>query len=252
MGLGISDYDNDGDADLIYSNIGDMGVMTPLVKGDLRKDQNYHTKHGILENQGGFIFVDIGTEAQIADYEFGWGVVSEDLNNDTRQDVLIMENYVDLPQHQFFPLPGRLLLQAEDGRLTNRESESGVVNRHNGIAPLTADFNQDGSLDLVYANLDGPSRAFLAEDLKQNYLQVRLPYDARSLGAKVTLTLEDDTSLTDWWITGEGLASDISHDLHFGLADHTVSQVAVEWLDGTIQTIQTPTLNQILIITPDV
>lgn len=251
MGLGVSDYDNDGDVDFIYSNIGDMGVMTPIVKGDLMEDQNYHTKHGILENQGDFTFKDIGKEVQIADYEFGWGVISEDLNNDTRQDVLVMENYVDLPQHKFFPLPGRLLLQTEDGRLTNREATAGASNPYYGIAPLTADFNQDGSLDLIYANLNGKSRALMANDLEQNYLTVELPNDARSLGAKVSLILSDGSVLTDWWITSEGLSSDGLHDLHFGLANHFVQELEVHWLNGTSQVLKLPAINQTLTITPD-
>jgi len=219
MGLGMSDYGKDGDPDFMFSNIGSLGAMTPVTKGDLRDDQIYHKDLVLLRNDGDFKFTDVAKEAEIADYEFSWGVISEDFNNDSLQDIVVAQNYVDLPQHKLFPLPGRFLLQTSDGRFTNRESVAGVENRHFGIAPLAADFNQDGDLDLIYANLDGVSKAFINKGNDTHFVRVKLPNTASSLGAKVTLAVQGKDAQTAWFGPSEGLSSDSSHIIHFGVGN---------------------------------
>lgn len=244
MGLGVSDYDNDGDPDFFFSNIGSLGAMTPITKGDLRSDQNYHKDLILLQNEGDFKFTDVAKSALIADYEFSWGLVSEDFNNDGFQDLVVAQNYVDLPQHQWFPLPGRFLLQTENNTFTNRESEAGVENRHYGINPLVADFNQDGTLDLIYANLAGESKAFISRGKTDNFVRLKLSNTPKSLGAKVTLTLEEKPTQTQYFVGSEGLSGDSSHVLHFGVGSLLKpAQLKVEFLSGETKTLSNVVFN---------
>ncbi|NCS94795.1 MAG: CRTAC1 family protein [Leptospira sp.] len=234
MGIAVGDYNNDGLVDFFFSNTG--GTAPPFIaKGDLREDQNFHDKLIFFKNQGNFQFKDVAEETLTADYEFSWGTVFEDLNLDGRQDLIISQNYIDFPPHKFFRLPGRLLIQSDDGKFASTEEKSGVTNRNYEITSLVADFNKDGYSDIVKINLNGEARAFLNQANTENhYLQVQLLDSVESVGAKVTLELQDGKKLDDFFVNGEGLASDQTHILTFGLgkSDKPVKSVTVKYING--------------------
>ncbi|MDF1665443.1 MAG: VCBS repeat-containing protein, partial [Planctomycetota bacterium] len=158
----------------------------------------------------------------LSDYEFSWGITMADLNLDGLQDILISQNYVDLPFQKLFKLPGRMLLQKPDHTFAAVENAAGVVNRNYEIAPLLADFNGDGYLDQIRVNLAGRSRAFLSKGGRNKFLKVQLPINAKWLGAKVSLVLKNGTTLVDWHVSGEGLCSDQEHVIVFGLGESRI------------------------------
>jgi len=233
MGVAIGDYNNDSLMDFFFSNVS----STPprfLAKGDLRDDQVFHTPLMFFKNEGGFKFKDAAVETKTADYEFSWGTVFEDLNNDGREDLLIAQNYVSLPVQKIFRLPGRVLMQLPDGTFATGEDQMGLENRNYEITPLLADFNNDGYRDIIKINLAGKSRAFLSRGGKAGYLKVRLPETAESLGALVEVERGDGVKLTQQFTSGEGLGSDQSHELIFGLGDNKlIKQVTVHYANGT-------------------
>ena len=234
MGIAVGDYNNDGLVDFAFSNVG----STPpsfLILGDLADDQINNWKWWLFKNKGGFVFEDAANEAKIADYEFSWGMSFEDLNLDGREDLIVSENYIGLPPHKipFLRLPGRLMIQNEVGEFAAVGAEAGVINKRYSIAPITADFNQDGYPDIVHVNLAGRSQAFLSKGGDAGYLKVKLPNDVASIAATVTVTLDDGTTLTKLFVSGEGLCSDPSHVLIFGLADQTATNIAVTFIGGT-------------------
>ena len=111
---------------------------------------------------------------------------------------------------------------------------------------MSSDFNQDGYPDLVYANLDGPVVVRLNEGGDANYLAVRLPENAKYAGATITVTKSDDSTLTDAYVIGEGLGSDQTSTVTFGLgADKEVKSVSVSLSDGTVQNISNPKVNAV-------
>jgi len=248
MGLGVGDYNNDTRIDFFFSNVS----TTPprfLAKGDLRDDQTFHTPLFLFKNDGDFKFTDVAAQTQTADYEFSWGVVLEDLNNDGREDILIAQNYVTLPLQKLFRLPGRVLLQLPDGSFGSVEEQAGLVNRNYEITPLLADFNQDGYLDIVRVNIAGPSRAFLSGGGDNNYLKVRLADAPKSLGALVEVTLSGGTTLTKQFTSGEGMSSDQSHDLNFGIGKATqIENVKVFYANGTTHQVASPPVGKLLLI----
>jgi len=125
------------------------------------------------------------------------------------------ENYVSLVLSKLFKLPGRFLIQKEDHTFVPTEKESGVENPYFGIAALLSDFNTDRHLDLIWTNINGPLNAFINKGNTNNFVQVDLVDDAEAMGAKVTV-VTPERILTDWMVTGEGLASDQTALLHFG------------------------------------
>lgn len=234
MGIAVGDYNNDSLVDFAFSNVG----STPpnfLVRGDLTDSQVNNWKWLLFKNKGEFQFADAAEEAMVADYEFSWGMSFEDLNLDGREDLIVSENYIGLPPHKipFLRLPGRLLIQNEAGEFAAVGAEAGVINKRYSIAPITADFNQDGYPDIVHVNLAGRSQAFLSKGGDAGYLKVTLPNQVGSIAASVEVTLADGTRLTKPFVSGEGLCSDPSHVLIFGLGGQQAMSVSVSYIDGT-------------------
>lgn len=245
MGLAVGDYNNDGFVDFMFSNV---GTTAPdfLASGDIKDKSLYNDKWILFKNEGNFKFTDAAEDAKIAGYEFSWGCTFADMNNDGLQDLMVAENYVDFPFSKIFKLPGRFLIQKEDNTFVPTEAESGVENPFYGITALVSDFNTDGHLDLIWTNIDGPSNAFINKGSANNFIQVDLADAAEAMGAKVTVVTPNRT-LTDWLVTGEGLASDQTALLHFGLGtSQTIDKITVVYSNGKIDEINTPKINTVI------
>lgn len=248
MGNAIGDYNNDGLVDFAFSNVGNMGpLMNKIVRGDLSADQVYNPDIIVFKNEGDFKFTDTAAETNLRDYEFSWGMLFEDFNADTLQDLIISENYVQLPYNHLIYLPGRTLFQAENGKFADKEKESNTVNKAFEIAAIATDFNNDGALDMVRANLQGQSKVQMSNGHGNNWLKLKLPNTAKSLGAVATARLSSGKVLTKHFITSEGLCSDSSHLLYFGLGQtEQVSSIDIQYLTGPLQTISNPGMNKII------
>jgi hypothetical protein len=245
MGLAVGDYNNDGLVDFMFSNV---GTTAPdfMASGDIKNKELYTDKWILFKNEGNFKFTDAAEDAKIADYEFSWGCTFADMNNDGLQDLIVAENYVDFPFSKLFKLPGRFLVQKEDHTFVPTEKESGVENPFYGITALVSDFNKDGYLDLIWTNIDGPAFAYLNEGGSNNHIQINLVENAATMGAKVTV--ETPTKkLTDWLVTGEGLASDQTALLNFGLGDETtVNKITIQYSNGKVEELLNPKVNTIV------
>lgn len=245
MGLAVGDYNNDGLVDFMFSNTGST-LPRALAKGDIKDASLFNEKWILFKNDGNFKFTDTAEETKIADYEFSWGCTFADMNNDGLQDLMVAENYVDLAPNKLFKLPSRLLVQKEDGTFAPTEEKSGVVNPHFAITSLVSDFNQDGYLDMIWVNIDTPSLAYINKGGTNNYLQVDLGESVNVQGAKITVTTPTK-KLTEWVVTGEGLASDQTALVQFGLGNETsVSNIKV-WLTNDKEiSIDNPKINSII------
>ena len=114
-----------------------------------------------------------------------------------------------------------------------------------------SDFNQDGYLDMIWVNIDTPSLAYINKGGTHNYLQVDLGESTQVQGAKVTVTTPTKT-LTDWLVSGEGLASDQTALLQFGLGDETtISNVKIWLTNDEVISIDTPNINSVINLTAE-
>lgn len=252
MGIAAADYDNDGRVDFFFSNVGNT-VPGFVITGDITPDQVFQPKWNLFRNTGNFTFDDTAADVHLADFEFSWGALFEDFNLDGLQDLAVSENYIGFPPHKvpFFRLPGRFLIQRPDGKFAAAEEAAGVANPFYSLTPLTADFNDDGYPDLLHVNVGGTTRAWLNDGGDQNYLKVRLPDTAASLGARVVVTTASGKTLTGFHLSGEGLSSDQSHVVILGLGGEAeIASVDVHYVTGGTQQFEAPAINTTLDVAP--
>lgn len=251
MGIGVGDYNNDTRPDFFFSNTGST-VPKALAKGDLSKKQaksSLNIDLMLFENNGDFIFTDVAEKAKIADLEFSWGGVIQDFDMDGLQDLVIAENYIDLILSKMCPLPCRLLQQNSDNTFTPKEKQAGVENYNFSISPLVADFNNDGFTDFAYINLNGAIRVFFNNKTDNNYIKVKLPNTVEYLGAKVTVVDEFGIKRTDYMITCEGLCTDQTHTLIFGMGKAVeVKFIEIKLVGNKTHTIENPKINSLIIV----
>ncbi len=248
MGVAAGDYDNDGLIDLYFSNVGHT-MPEPLVRGDLTKDQAFNPDYMLFHNDGNLRFTDTARKTNTARYGFGWGVVFADMNLDGREDLLAAQNYARFPEFLTTSYPGKLLLQYADGKFHPVEKRAHAKNNHYGITPLISDVNADGWPDLIWANLAGPARAYLSKGGTHNWIKVRLPNNVGSVNAIVQVNLADGRTLTKQRIPGQGLGSDQTRELIFGLGTvNTITSVRIRFQDGRDLLIDAPGINSTLSI----
>lgn len=242
MGIAVGDYNNDGLVDFMFSNTGST-VPHFMASGNIEDKSLFNSDWFFFENKGNFVFEDVAGKVKVKDFEFSWGAVFADMNNDGLQDLMVAENYVALPPHKMFKLPGRMLIQKEDHTFGATEDESKVVNKHYGITPLVTDFNQDGYQDLVWVNIDGPVNAFLNEGGDNNYLQLTFPENFENIGAKVKVVTSSGKTITEDYVIGEGLVSDQSATVHFGLGKDDIKSIQITYIDGRTQNLDDVKIN---------
>jgi hypothetical protein len=245
MGIAVGDYNNDGLVDFMFSNTGST-VPHMVASGSIEDKSLFNSDWIFFENKGDFKFEDVAEKTQTKDFEFSWGAVFADMNNDGVQDLVVAENYVAFPPHKLFKLPCRFLIQKDDNTFVATESESGVVNENYAITPLMSDFNQDGYLDMIWTNIGSPTLAYLNNGGTNNYIDVKLEDNVHSLGAKVTVSTESGKTVTEDFIVGEGLSSDQSATLHFGLSKEQAKSVTVTYINKESQIINNPKTNSTL------
>jgi len=240
MGVAAGDYNNDGLIDLYFSNVG-YTLPPALLRGNLSAEDAFNPAYMLFRNDGALKFTDTADKMNAARYGFGWGTVFADMNLDGREDLLTAQNYARFPANNLLQrYPGKILQNYGD-RFQPVEKVSGVKNKHFGISPIISDFNQDGWPDLVWANLDGSSLAYLNQPHHDNWIKIRLPNQAASLNARVTVEESNGNRIVKQFITSQGLGSDQGHDLIFGLSsEFSPTSVSVEYQDGTIKTVSAP------------
>lgn len=231
MGIAAGDYDANGRKDLFITNRG--WTQPRFLTNLLAKEERITSEWILMNNSGFFSFRDGAEEAGLVDHELSRGAIFSDLNNDGRKDLVVAQNHPYWPLHRFksFRLPGRMFMQTSDATFAE-SGNSETVNPSFSVTPLQADFNHDGYPDIVHVNLDGPTRVFISKGGKNHFLKVKLPNNAKSLGAIVQIkTFTGKIIETVHGPKGE-LCGDSSHVLLIGLGQEKAVDVMVRYADG--------------------
>ena len=220
MGLATTDYDNDGDIDFYFSNAG------PMV---------------LLQNQGDGTFVDVAVEAGVdmADH-IAWGTAALDYNNDGWEDlylaVMSTAGHDKLSTNPLFHNNG-------DGTFTRIRSGSGAGDVGPTMGVATADFDNDGWVDLLLGNKDNGYSLLRNQtgDLTDNHwFSLALvgdgPVNRDAVGSRVTVQTADGTVQVREVQNGSSLGAGNSLTLHFGLGTAVaIDTLTIRWPDGRVQ-----------------
>ena len=150
------DYDNDGLLDLFVCRFVDFDKSKNLPCTADNKP-GYCVPHlykpmasWLFHNNGDGTFTDVSKTSGVANYPGkGWGVVATDINNDGRMDLFVANDTV----------ANFLFVNRGQGKFEEIGQQAGVAysdagRPRSGMGVDSADFNEDGWMDLFVANID--------------------------------------------------------------------------------------------------
>jgi hypothetical protein len=230
-----------------------MGVAAGDATGDGLVDlfvTNFSEDHCTLYvGEPGGLFEDESAARGIRDPTFlplSWGTALADLDNDGDLDLVIVNGHI-YPQVDAHPEHGMsyrqtpLLLENREGRFVDVSAQAGpgFGQARAGRGLALGDYDDDGDLDLLMSQLDGPPVLLRNESRGGAWLTVACEVPAGGgplIGTRVTVTDGGRSQSRD---IASGDSYQGSHDprAHFGLGalpeGATVEEVRVTWPDGT-------------------
>lgn len=233
MGVTAGDIDNDGDDDLLVTNLTKQGST-------------------LFRNNGKGLFDDTTVDFNLAQPSFmstGFGVAWFDYDNDGWLDLFAANGAVTLMpslRGQAYPFHQRnQLFHNEAGRQPSQRTfreisaEAGAAFQLSEVSRAAAfgDIDNDGDVDVLVANNNGLARLMLNQNAtKQHWLQVRLTgvKDNRNgFGARVAVIRKSGTTWRRVHTDGSYLAANDPR-VHFGLGKETaIEGIGVIWPTGS-------------------
>jgi hypothetical protein len=152
------DYDNDGRLDLFVCQFVDFSKEKNLFCGNAQTGERYYciprgynpAPSRLFHNNGDGTFTDVSKESGISEHlGKAWGVVATDVDNDGRMDLFVAND----------TMPNFLFANRGKGKFEEIGTEAGVAydeggRARSGMGVDSADYDQDGWMDLFVANID--------------------------------------------------------------------------------------------------
>jgi hypothetical protein len=113
------------------------------------------------------------------------------------------------------------------------------------------DIDNDGRVDMVITNNNGPARLLLNNSRPAAWLEVRLQGNGKvnrdAIGARISLFRDGLPKLVRRVHTDSSYCSASDPRVHFGLGDHpAIRAIEVAWTDGSIERWDAPGANRVL------
>ncbi len=242
MGIASGDPDNDGDLDLVVTNITGEGAAFYENLG-----------HGQFEDRR----IAAGLGAATRPYT-GFGTDWFDYDNDGWLDLFVANGAVTIQEalrgERFrFRQKNQLLRNVGGIRFRDVSDGAGPGLQLSDVSRGAAfgDVDNDGDVDILVTTNGGPARLLLNElPPASHWLEVRLQGTADNrdgLGARVGLRMKGGRTLWRRAHTDGSYLSASDPRVHFGLADAaSVDAVVVEWPRGGLETWSVPGVNRIV------
>jgi enediyne biosynthesis protein E4 len=242
--------------------------------------------HNVLHlNHGNLFFSDVSQLANVSKTEWSWSTLLTDFDNDGNRDIFVANGYRrdlfdgDIQQKQdayvqanvhrysssaemfekgfkeyieiYDPIKVRNYLFKNKGNLDfeNVSQAWGFEDSTFSNGAATADFDNDGDMDLVVNNLD--QEALLYEnttDKRNNFIQLKLEGPEKNrdgIGAKISLYYNGKMQQYFEQKTVRGYLSSNDPRIHFGLGKIAkVDSIVITWLDGKENVLRDINANQ--------
>lgn len=246
MGIASGDIDNDGDQDLFLTNVGsDFSPKSKALRGSIKSSSKLNVNHVLLRNDGNFKFVDITRESNVLEQSFGWGAIFEDIDYDSNLDLLFAQNSYFLPQHHIKKAPGAVMINQENNKFKQINK---FKNDNFGQTPIFVDVDNDGIKDIIWINLNGPTKTYLNKT-KNNYINILLPDNSTFANSIIIVKSNNKIQTKEFIIGGQGMSGDQSNMISFGLGDNNmVDYVNVKTTKGIEYKFNKPKINSTLIV----
>jgi enediyne biosynthesis protein E4 len=241
MGVAVADYDEDGYVDIAKTNFSDdVPNLYHNNRDGTFTDQVYESG--------------LGARTQY----LGWGIQFIDVDNDGLKDLLIVNGHV-FPELEKSHLgygyrePKLLYRNVGKGKFKDLSNQSGpgISDPQVSRGSAVGDLNNDGSLEVVVNNLDGPPSLLKNFGKKQNWLAVRCigtTSNRDAVGARVFLYVAN-RRLSGEIQTGSSFLSQNDPRVHFGLGRNlSYQRIEVQWPGGAREAFPGGKANQIVVL----
>jgi hypothetical protein len=237
MGVTAGDYDHDGRLDIFITNFADE--YNTLYRGGARLS-----------------FTDVSYPAKVAEVALplvGWGTKFFDYDNDGWVDLFVANGHV-YPQLENYRQRKLLHHNNRDGTFTEVALQSGtpLAEKRVGRGVAFGDLDNDGDVDMVVGDLDGPPQVLRNDGGSDNNSVLVKTVGTKSnrdgIGARVRVVSGDLTQV-DEVRSGGSYVSQNDLRLHFGLEKRTkIDLIEVRWPSGVIDKVTGAPANRILTI----
>jgi hypothetical protein len=241
MGVGVADYDADGWLDIVRTNFSEQ--VTTLYR-------NYG---------GAFEVASIKAGLGVNKKYLGFGVDFFDFDNDGWKDLLLANGHV-YPQinkrklHLTYRQPKVLYRNLGNGRFEDVSANAGpaILTENLGRGCAFGDVDNDGDVDVIVNNLDGPPTLLRNDGANGNSSVLIKCVGTRSnrsaIGTRVTVVTGEHRQIQDV-MSGSSYYSQNDLRLHFGLGRATkADRVELAWPSGVKETLQDLPANHLFII----
>ena len=241
MGIGVGDYDLDGNLDIFKTNFADDTSV--LYRND---------------GKGNFDDVTVRSGLGIETRYVGWGTGIVDLDNDGFPDLFVTTGSVypevekKLPSYPF-RTPRLVFRNLGDGRFEEliEEAGPGISEPHASRGCAFGDFDNDGDMDVVVMNMNEPP-SLLRNDVTSggHWLKVLLTgvrSNRSAIGARVT-TRYGNRRQAQEVLAQSSFYSTNDRRLHFGLGAEVTADLTIRWPSGKIEAISNVAADQLVVI----
>lgn len=237
MGVTLGDYDHDQRLDLFITNF----------------DDDYNT---LYHNDGKGSYTDVSYAAKVAAVSLpyvGWGTKFFDYDNDGWVDLLVVNGHV-YPQLPTYRQRNFVHHNNQDGTFTEVGAQLGppFAEKRTGRGAAFGDIDNDGDVDVVINNLDGPAQVLRNDGGNVNnsilIKTIGVKSNRDGVGARVKVVAGDLTQI-DEVHSGDSYLSQSDLRLHFGVEKATkIDLVEVHWPSGAIDKVTGAGVNRILTV----
>jgi hypothetical protein len=226
MGVGVGDYDADGWLDIVRTNFSEQ--VTTLYR-----------------NYGGGAFEEVSLRAGLGVNRkyLGFGVDFFDFDNDGLSDILLVNGHVYAQiakknLHLKYRQPKVLYRNLGNGRFEDVSARAGpaILAENLGRGCAFGDFDNDGDVDVIVNNLDGPPTLLRNDGGRAHHSIlvkcVGTKSNRSAIGARVRVTRGEHSQIREV-MSGGSYYSQSDLRLHFGLGTATTADaVEVSWPSG--------------------